>query len=51
VGGAKGKSLMEAASGFIHKFETLVKVILVGTDKAKLLRKQLALFDSECVNI
>jgi hypothetical protein len=28
VGGAKKKSLMEAASGFIHEFETPVKVIL-----------------------
>jgi hypothetical protein len=45
--GEKEISLMEAASGFIHEFEILVKVILDGTDKA---RKQMALFDSVWCN-
>jgi hypothetical protein len=48
--GEKEISLMEAASGFILEFETLVKVILDGTDKVKQLRKQLALFDSAWCN-
>lgn len=48
--GEREMSLMEAASGFIHEFETLVKVILHGPGKEKSFREQLAAFDSAWCN-
>ncbi|KAJ4756584.1 T-complex protein 11 [Rhynchospora pubera] len=48
--GEREFSLMEAASGFVHEFEILLKDILNGPDKGKLFREQLAAFDSAWCN-